>query len=673
MNKILRKYKQPLIVVGGSLLMIAWAMSGSMNQMGGDPADRVMAVTNSGKITAANLHDADTDFKAVQDFMPFLVRNGAMTIENGTHFYLMTKEAEAAGFLGGEQDGQAWIDELKQIPQLQQEAAQDLFRQWQQKKEKGENPEMPTNDDVSKHTSELINALANRSMNTHRLVPEKFFAAVAKARAINRYVTSFQFAPRVSDRRLAHNVTAEGDIALVDALLIPAERVLDKVGTPTPEELQAQFEKFKATKPGEGDLGAGYYQPARFKLEWLKLDRDAVLAAIDLDPIEVNKTYKSNRITYAGEFATERVKVETDLRNEIAARLMIEADRVIRAELLKVTAKLPSEGQYKRVPAEWDTSRPTLEALAQAVVREVKMPGGVGTFPLPAVVSKGGAWLKPADVATLPGIGTTELRVGTKKAVFREALFLVRELGFPNELAIQKGVPYVDNALVDDSKSRYYFTILDVKKEGPAESLEDCRDDVVRDVRLAKGLELLKGELPRLRATAVEKGLDAVAAEFPAIGTLPALATQKRAPVSRTLSQNPALNTADIRDQVMALAGKIDPTKDASTIPADERTLAAPLTKTPAVLVALVTDHIPATVEVFRANDFQLVSQLVGQELNAETTRSTVFSYAAIRQRQGYVATAGTQDETSDSAPTTPAPAAPGQTPAPVAPAPAKS
>jgi hypothetical protein len=496
-------------------------------------------------------------------------------------------------------------------------------------------------------------------------VPEKFFGAVARARAINRYVTSFQFAPRVSDRRLAHNVTAEGDIALVDALLIPADRVVDKVGAPTPEELQAQFEKFKATKPGEGDLGVGYYQPARFKLEWLKLDRDAVLAAIDLDPIEVNKTYKSNRITYAGEFAAERAKVEADLRNEITARLMIEADRVIRAEMLKSTAKLPSEAQYKRVPADWETSRPTLEAVAQAVVREIKMPGGVGTFPLPTVISKGSAWLKPADIATLPGIGSTELRVGTKKAAFREALFLVRELGFPNELAIQKGVPYVDNALVDDTKSRYYFTILDVKKEGPAETLDDCRDDVVRDVRLAKGVELLKTELTRFRALAVEKGLDAVAAEFPASGSLPALTTQKRAPVSRTLAQNPALNTPDIRDQVMALAVKIDPTKEASTIPADERTLAAALTKTPAVLVAQVTDHIPATVEVFRANDFQLVSQLIAQELSAETTRSTVFSYAAIRQRQGYVAQGGTQDEPSESDPVTTPPAAPVQTPAP--------
>ncbi len=667
MNKILRKYKQPLIVVGGSLLMIAWAMSGSMNRMGGDPAERVMAVTNWGKITAANLHDADTDFKAVQDFLPFLVRNGAMTIENGTHFLLMSKEAEAAGFLGGEQDGQAWIEELKQIPQLQQEAAQDLFRQWQQKKEKGENPEMPTSDDVNKHTSELINALANRSMNTHRLTPEKFFAAVAKARAINRYVTSFQFAPRVSDRRLAHNVTAEGDIALVDALLIPAERVLDKVGEPSVEEQQAQFEKFKAAKPGEGDLGAGYYQPARFKLEWLKLDRVAVLNAIELDPIEVNKTYKSNRITYAGEFAAERAKVEADLRNEIAARLMIEADRVIRAELLKSTAKLPSEGQYKRVPADWDANRPSLESLAQAVVREVKMPGGVGSFPLPTVVSKGATWEKPADLETLPGIGTSELRVGTKKADFREAVFLVRELGFPNELAIQKGVPYVDNALVDGSKNRYYFTILDVKKEGPAESLDDCRADVIRDLRLAKGVELLKAELPRLRALAVEKGLDAVAAEFPTSGTLPALTTQKRAPVSRTLSQNPALNTPDIRDQVMAVAGKIDPTRDASTIPADERMLATALPKTPAVLVALVTDHIPATVEVFRANDFQLVSQLIGQELIAENTRTAVFSYGAVRQRQGYVPTAGTQDETSESEPVKPA------TPAPASPTPAKS
>ena len=49
---------------------------------------------------------------------------------------------------------------------------------------------------------------------------------------------------------------------------------------PPAEALQAQFEKFKATKPGEGDLGAGYYQPARFKLEWLKLDRDEFSATV---------------------------------------------------------------------------------------------------------------------------------------------------------------------------------------------------------------------------------------------------------------------------------------------------------------------------------------------------------------------------------------------------------
>jgi len=653
MNKLLRKYKKPLLVVGGTLLMISFAMSGTINQMGSDPSTRVVAVTNQGKITAGEQAESDADFKAVQEFLPFLLSNGAMRVENGTHFQLLAKEAALAGFLAGANDGQQWIEEIKQIGQLQQEAYQVLMREWAQRQQTGASPNpQPTAEDVAKFTSDRVNELAQRSMNTHRMVPEQFFLAVAKARAINRYVTSFQFAPRVSDRRLARNVTSEGDFALVDALVIPAERVLAKVAEPTSEELQAQFEKFKATKPGEGELGAGYFQPTRFKLEWLRIDRAAAAKAIDLDPIEVNKRYKSSRIKYAGEFAAEKANVERDLRDELTARLMTDADRVVRAEMLKVTARLTAEAQYKQLPADWDATRPTLEAIAQAVVRDVKMPGGVGSFPLPMVVSKGAAWLKPADIMTLPEIGSSELRVGTKRAGFAEALFLTRELGFPNELSIQRGVPYVDNPLTGPNGDRFYFTVLDVKKEGPAESLDECRDDVVRDVKLAKGLALLKGDLDRFRAMAVEKGLDAVAAEFPASAEQPAISAQKGTQISRTFSSAPELNTPDIRDTIMALATRIDPTKEVDAIPAVDRTMAAALSKTPAVLVAVVTAHIPATIEVFRRGDFQLMSQLINQELSPENTRTKVFSYAAMRQRMNYAVTApGGVDESGETEP----------------------
>lgn len=674
MNKILRKYKKPLIVVGGTLLMIAWAMSGSMNQMGGDPRSRVVGNTSFGRITAEQQAEYDAQFKVMQDFLPFLVRNGAMNIENGTHFHLMALEAQKAGFEAGAEDGRQWFEELKTLPNLQQEAAQDLYRQWAQRAQEGKTPNpQPTNEDVAKHTADLLQALARRAMGSRNFGDEQFFAALGRARAISRYVTSFQFAPRVSDRRLANKVVAEGDIALVDALVIPADRVLDKVAMPTPEELQAQFDKFKSTKPGEGELGAGYYQPARVKIEWLKLDRAAVANAIDLDPIEVSKRYKANRIKFAGEFAAEKDKVEKELRDELTARLMTDADRVIRAEMLKATAKLPAEGQYKKLPADWDSVRPTLEAIAQAVVREVKMPGGVGSFPLPLVVSKASAWLKPADLATLDGIGNTELRIGNKRDVFSRIIFLAKEFGFPNDLSIQRGMPYVDNALLDADQNRYYFTLLDLKAEGPAETLDDCRDDVTRDVRRAKGVALLKAELDRFKSIAIEKGLDAIAAEFPAAGGLPALTVRTRTPISRTLAQDSELNTPDLRDTIMALATKIDPTKEASVIPAADRTLAAALAKTPAVLVAQITAHIPATVEVFRANDFQLTSQYVGEELSAANTREKVFSYAAMRERLRYVPVGGVGEESSDSEPASTPSGTPG-TPSPAsAPTPAKS
>lgn len=606
MVKVLRKYNRYILVVGGSLLMVAFLMPTAINEFRTDPMKQVVAHIGDDGIRQRELFEAETHYRAVKQVMPaFLFGAIGTPIVDGAHWYLLVREARAGGFIGGEQDGKDW--ELPKIL-LAQQIAREQFREmadfmWQQGQ---------TRDNLLKVAEQYMPGVINRAASETRLRPDDVYKALAEARGVERMRSAFEGAARFSDKRTLIDAAKRFDRAEFDALVIEASAFTHAIPEPTPEQLAAQFEKYKSTKPGEGETGVGYLLPARVKLEYLTLDRAKIAQAIQLDPVDVRKRQTIDRAKDPAGFAAERERVESQLREEKADRVVSDADEAIKAEVQRVLRKLPSENGYHVLPADWATTRPTWESVAQAAVDQVKQRTGV-TMPLPTVTVRTGEWLTVRDLRQLPGIGMATVRIGARNAAFAQKAVEVKELtGVTDaqltEVPLQVGVPFVEMPVSDGIGNRYYFTILESRPESSASSVDEVMKQATEDFKRLAAFDKLTSEAENYKSLAAREGLQAVAkivndqlpkkeGETTPLGAIEPL---KNLTVNRVMTIQPphqALDDQAFRDAMMTAAGKLDPLKPAADMPAEDRVVFVANPKLSTLTLGQLAAHRPLTQE----------------------------------------------------------------------------
>lgn len=660
MLRAIRKYNKWILVVGGTLLMITFLIGPIMQQLGGDPTKRVVARLDGRPILVRDEMRAAGEIYSLTQLTGGLVPT-LLGIEerDPRHWILLKAEARDAGMIAEAEDGRAWFPELAEAmadQALNAQYAQLLGgRSWRmlmvQSPRLAEMLNLPSQHrELADLVLSTFDQRAERAAQDGRLTPQELDEALAAARGVFRLFDAYSRAARLSDRRAAARAKDILDGAYADVLAIPASRLIEEIPEPDAQAIQAQFERFKEVRPGEGDFGIGYTLPARVKLEWLTLDASAIEQALALDPVEVNKHYLQNRTKYPGEFTAERPNVEREMRSAQLTRIMQEAHRTIQAEVLRVTRRLESDGRYKALPPDWAENRPKLEAVAAAVVEQVRQATGV-TIPLPSVTIRSGEWLTRDELAALPGIGFSEFRSGSLRIPFTQFVFSARELDadaardFP--VAVQAGIPLVESYLTDSAGARHYLTILDVRKESPPDSVEEIRERLVRDARTLQAYERLAARADELRGLAASGGLDAVRdlifpppappadpEATPPIDDRPAVA--RRVLVTRAGMQPPAgadialADTERVREAIMTTAQGIDPFTPPEQIEPAPASLASPAPTSLALIVARVTALQPLTRERFRLVDAELVA-------DARLAAQTAFSLAALLERHEYV------------------------------------
>src|SRR5947207_9792431 len=108
MVKILRKYNKYILVVGGSLLMIAFLMPQAFQQLAGNREKQTYARMGDRKITYADIGRAEQEFHTLDRFSSMLVKQ-VIGAENSDHWFLLTTAAERAGFIAaGAEDAKDW-------------------------------------------------------------------------------------------------------------------------------------------------------------------------------------------------------------------------------------------------------------------------------------------------------------------------------------------------------------------------------------------------------------------------------------------------------------------------------------------------------------------------------------------------------------------------------------
>jgi hypothetical protein len=674
MLKVLRKHNKWILVVGGSLLMIAWLMPASLQRLGPASRGAVEGTLDGRKVRQLEVQQADAELRVIEFLVPFWPPNvfGERRTE-AAHWLLLSHEAEEAGFVGGPQDGVDWLQGMamsiamqetrQRFGQLDDETFQRIVQQipsiQQQIQER-----------AATLSTELPGTLLERAAGAAGLNLQQAQQALAKARGMERMATAYISATRASDRAALVSAQSWGDQAMTDTVFIPADLVQDGIAEPTEEDLQAHFQKFRDAIPGAGEFGIGYMLPPRIKLEWLKIDRAAVAAAVPVDPVAAYKRWQQNHpAVFKGEFAEEKAAVETAIRNDKADEIIQNAILVVKAEVLKAIKSLESDGQYKKLPSDWGRLRPRLADVALAVQTQVSESSGT-QFPLPAVTIRDSEWLTADDLAAEPDLANTQLRYlsNTVPLVHGRgqlpAILQIRELGFENPLRLQTGVPFIDFPAEDPDRNIYFFTILDARKQSPPDSVDEVRDAAIADLKKIRAYEILAARADEFRQMAIAGGPEAVVGSFRPpeltldVGQeapkLPSLIPSLVVSRLRVGPTGPQVNTEAFRNAVMGAGDAIDPLIDPAAYDPAAATVAVPIPEQLGLAVARIKTVLPLTWETYRQN-IEPVLQRQSQQEVVQAAPIWPFSFKATAARHGWTIRASDEDEevSEDEAPPT--------------------
>lgn len=630
MIKLMRKNRKVLLAVFGAGLMVMFLLSGPQSIFQPDPTKAVVAHVAGREVKAGEMGKFNSEYQAMKELAGSIIDR--LGIENGEHWMLITEEAKRAGLVGAtgaesraslfQQIAAEQIRELLQMGRLNIQTQEELMRA------------------IENQAIRLEVEYKPKIAGQLRLSDEEFDRAAAKLQGIVRLRDQYQGAVRVSEKRSTAEVQKLYDGVIADGLVIPAEKISATMPEPTEEQVQAQFAQYKDAKPGTGEFGFGYVQPPRVKFEYLVIDRAKLKAMVKPDPVRVSKEYQKNRSKYTGDEATETARVEADIVTTMVDQLVADADRMYAARLKPELRTLAIEGGKRKLPADWNERGLRLSGVAEAIREGFKAQGYDYT---PEVVVRNTGWTKVRELSREPGIGNAYFRQGTSNGDLRRLVESMYELDPKTEVPFQAQVPF-ETGLTDMSTgNRYFVNVLEWRAESPADSLEEVRADVVRDLKLKAAYDQLVRSQDDLKSQAITSGLDTIAAAYPTPAAVGATdPTPKPLPVFRyaTITRNSAtgeLNAKEVRDAVIAKAQAMGIKAVATPENLPERTMTVPVPSKLSMAVVQILGQRPTTQEIMRTVNRRTVDGFAMEELR-EQNADDPYSWKALQARYEFKA-----------------------------------
>ncbi len=673
MLKIIRKYQLIILVIGGSLLMFVFMFQPIIGKLSPDQRKTTVAKLADGTtFNGFDMQRANFDLSVLKRVYPRLlasIEQGGLGLEPGTeesterHWLLLSKQANDAGLIGDAGEGRTWIPVL-----AQREAASFIQEQMQQGLITSQQQAI---DSMAAMTTQVENALKrNVSLATgmmRGIDENEVYRTLATARGIERLYRVFSTLPAYSDLGAMLAAKSRYDSIAVDAALVKADLFTDSIPLPNEDQLQAFFDQYKADAPTDNDYRIGYTQPARVKLGWLTLSKQAIETAIVIDRVELNKIWRTDHALpegtrkYPGDFAGERLSIEAAYRDQRAFDILYEADKIIRSKVLQATRGFSKNDNFFVLPDDWNTRRPTLESLAQSVVDGLLEQLNV-TIPLPAVQIHSDRLLNSNEISALPGFGTSVYRIGSRTL----RTVLIPQASQSQEVAalltIQPSVPIVNPAAEDAQGNRYYAIVYETIPAGPAGSIDDAgRDKVLKDYRTIKSYELLSQNLSSFITQAtttndLAPAIDAALAlgeggiQRPGVARNLLVQSENIARGSLALFVDPGLNTPEFREAIINAASDIHELTPPETVTQSPIIVAIPIPSIKGIGLARVIAPRPMTSEDFTTNLTQILNQESQNEIRNALieTEASPFSLDSMSERYGYTRVKKRVDETDE-------------------------
>jgi len=655
MLKFIRKYQMVILVIGGSLLMVVFLLQPVLERLAPSPLKAKVASLDDGTVfTRGEIIRAQAAVTLLARSNPRALQPmslGGLGLDSESertaalHWLMFADMAKRAGLVGEIGDGASWIDQI---------AEQEALLMATNEARQGTIPF--TSEAIQTQASNykqqivvMINRNANAAASSMSGSMEDVYRTLAEARGMYRLVNSVYGTPSFSDIQAIDATKNLYDAVAVNAVVIDSNLIADSIEDPSETELQAFFQRFSSEQSTENEFGIGYTMPTRIKLGWIALNKQDFMDAVEIDRVEIQKIWKRDRDTYPGDFAAERTRIEQQYREEQATSMMIEADRLIRAQILAKTNSFNKVNGKTQLPDDWASQAPQLDVVAESVTERLSEQFGF-SMPTIQVSLIGDRWLSSNDILALPGIGFSSYRVGSNQIQTRLLpQFFAPEYEGNIDLDVQKMLPIVEQAATDAQGNRYYAMVLDVRDAGPADGISDVgRARVVADYKSLKAFELIETQSDELASLAREN--DNLAPVVDQIMSMTSNESAVRPSVLRQIlvrrdtidrgqiasSVNPRLNNESFRSAVLEAAEGLDPLVDPSELKQNPIVVAEPLPQSRSFAFAILLAPRPLTLEQFRANAAAAMRQAGSAELrDAGFFDSSPFSFESLSERYG--------------------------------------
>ncbi|MBX9735962.1 MAG: hypothetical protein K2X32_03470, partial [Phycisphaerales bacterium] len=388
----------------------------------------------------------------------------------------------------------------------------------------------------------------------------------------------------------------------------------------------------------QSDVGVGYRLPARVKLQWLTLDAAAIRSQIKVRALDVERRLREVPAKAGEDETIRRAVAEKQLNDEQFEKILVEAELVVKGELLKILASVRDERanglSYKRLPDDWSVLRPDLAAIGKLASDRVNAKFSLKLEPF-RVGAADTAWQTANDMRRLPGVGTATMKRDTRPVPLADVASALREMG-PFEanntpaFPVQLNVPLVEPLLGTDG-SAYYVMFTAARGASGPETLDEVTDKVLADYRRVKAFESLASQSETLAAAAALEGLETVAAGMMINGKPAQVVTEVYSSRLRPNSVEPGSKMApwmasvqDLSERILSRAEKLDPTKPMDEQDIANRVFSISVPSQRAIAIVRITGFEPLTREDYQERLAFLASTQRGDGVMRTFSRQTM-------------------------------------------------
>ncbi len=500
-TRYIRERSRILVLVVMALLLVVFLVGDVIGSIGRGGADDPRIATAFGRpIRASDIEQADTDLGIAGSLgigpPPVLAESD---YETRIGRFLLLAEADELGL---------------RVPRS------EVLAMLEQANVPGEYIE-----NVRNRTGRSLNSIYDaigRVLAARTLYLYQYEAAISESR------------PRLEQLYRDQNQSANVDLAVIDS-----KALLAQVPEPTEEQLVEHFEKYKsqAASHTTDELSFGYLRPDRLAIEHATVDPAEIQTKVRVSRREAEAFYEANRARYMRELEGPASDDAGGESPKVQMTFEEAADQVredARAEKAISEAQRAINEMLSAARREFKPDAPPAEnaALLERVAERFR-----DAFP---ITIRRTELLDPAALRLEPGLGRAQVAVGRQSipvpayAARVEGLAGAAEAG-ESALKLYEPAPEPGMETRSDASGAprayqaYLFRVVQIAPSGPPGSLDEVRDQVRADWRLAKAHELAGAHAASLAEAARSSGLRAAveaAAELKALLAAPPTDTQ---------------------------------------------------------------------------------------------------------------------------------------------------